>query len=130
MFLGGGSGAFFTWRYMRRKSRAEAFIEEQNYYQEMLADMAKERDYYKRDRDEFRDKVDALSREFIEWRAKADKERVEMKMEIDILRRKTAMMDTCICGDMNCKRRIRVMFDENGAASSINPKEIEPNNEL
>ena len=45
LFIGGGGGAFFTWRYMRRKAKAEAQTEEvnmakavQDAYQQMLAD--------------------------------------------------------------------------------------------
>ena len=33
IFLGGGAGAFFTWKYQRRKAKAEANKEEQDYYQ-------------------------------------------------------------------------------------------------
>ena len=51
LFIGGGGGAFFTWRYMRRKAKAEAQTEEvnmakavQDTYQEMLEDKQKEVD--------------------------------------------------------------------------------------
>lgn len=51
LFLGGGGGAFFTWRYMRRKAKAEAQQAEvetakdkQEYYQRIIEDEV--RDFY------------------------------------------------------------------------------------
>ena len=117
LFIGGGGGAFFTWRYMRRKSRAEAAIEEQNYYQEMVADIAKDRDYYKNERDEMREKVDKLTHAFMDWRLEADNDRSKMKMEIAKLGRKVETMVPFMCGNLQCKNRVRVVFNENGTAS-------------
>ena len=61
LFIGGGGGAFFTWQYQKKKARAEAKAaeaeaanEKQNYYQQNIDDVAKDRDYYKQERDEYR----------------------------------------------------------------------------
>ena len=117
LFVGGGGGAFFTWRYMRRKSRAEAAIEEQNYYQEMVEDIAKDRDYYKAERDEMRKRVDELTHAFMDWRLEADNDRAKMKMEIAKLGRKVETMVPFMCGNMKCNKRVRVVFSEDGTGA-------------
>ena len=98
LFLGGG-GAFFTWRYMRRKAKAEAQQAEvdtakdkQEYYQRMIDDVAKDRDYYKQERDEVRERMDKMAHSFMDWRMEADKDRMDMKMEIARLGRKVELM--------------------------------------
>ena len=80
LLLGGGGGAFFVWRWQRKKAKAEAESAEidaakelQDMYQQMLADaktdredrkaqideLRQERDHYKNDRNELRDRLDA-----------------------------------------------------------------------
>ena len=46
LFIGGGSGAFFTWRYQRKKAKAEAVTAEadaakelQDVYQQLITDI-------------------------------------------------------------------------------------------
>ena len=79
LFVGGGAGAFFTWRYQKKKAKAEAESAEidaakdlQDMYQQMLADaktdredrkaqieeLRQERDHYKNDRNELRERLD------------------------------------------------------------------------
>ena len=79
LFVGGGGGAFFMWKYQRKKAKAEAETAEvdaakelQDMYQQMLADakadredrkvqieeLRQERDHYKNDRNELRDRLD------------------------------------------------------------------------
>ena len=78
LLLGGGGGAFFMWKWQRRKAKAEAREAEtaatkelQDLYQQMLADakadredrlaqneeLRSERDHYKTERNELRDKL-------------------------------------------------------------------------
>lgn len=59
LFIGGGGGAFFTWRFMRRKAKAEAVTAEvdaakdmQDLYQQMLSDTKEEREDRKKQIDE------------------------------------------------------------------------------
>ena len=132
LFIGGGGGAFFTWRYMRRKAKAEAQTEEvnmakavQDAYQPMLADketdledrkkviaeLREERDHYKNDRNELRDRV-----------GKMEDTVLELKREVARNGRMVESMRPFLCYDMKCKKRVRVQVSECEAA------EIEPIN--
>ena len=126
LFIGGGGGAFFTWRYMRRKAKAEAQTEEvnmakavQDAYQQMLADkesdledrkkviaeLREERDHYKNDRNELRDRVDKMENTVL-----------ELKREVARNGRMVENMRPFICYDMKCKKRVRVQVSECEAA--------------
>ena len=132
LFIGGGGGAFFTWRYMRRKAKAEAVQAEveaakdkQDYYQQIIEDVAKDRDYYKQERDEIRERMDKMAHSFMDWRMEADKDRMDMKMQIAKLGRKVEVMAPFMCGDIQCKLRKRVVLSEDGMVKK-EPKDIEP----
>lgn len=135
LFVGGGGGAFFTWRYMRRKARAEAVQaeveaakEKQEYYRAIIDDVAKDRDYYKGERDEIRERMDKMAHSFMDWRMEADKDRMDMKMEIARLGRKVEVMAPFMCGDLQCKLRKRVVLSEDGTPKTNRPKkqDIDP----
>ena len=137
LFIGGGGGAFFTWRYMRRKAKAEAIQAEveaakdkQDYYQQIIEDVAKDRDYYKQERDEVRERMDKMGRSFMDWRMEADKDRMDMKMEIAKLGRRVEVMAPFMCGDLTCKLRKRVVLSEDGVVKAADRKKemknIEP----
>ena len=132
LFLGGGGGAFFTWRYMRRKAKAEAQTEEvnmakavQDAYQQMLADketdledrkkviaeLREERDHYKNDRNELRDRV-----------GKMEDTVLELKREVARNGRMVEMMRPFLCYDLKCKKRQRVQISE-CAEADIEPVE-------
>lgn len=134
LFIGGGGGAFFTWRYMRRKAKAEAQTEEvnmakavQDTYQEMLEDKNKEvednrrlitelredRDHYKRDRNELRDRV-----------GKMEDTVLELKREVARNGRMVESMRPFLCFDQKCKKRVLVRVSE-CAAADIEPVESE-----
>lgn len=134
LFIGGGGGAFFTWRYMRRKAKAEAQTEEvnmakavQDTYQEMLEDKNKEvednhrlitelredRDHYKRDRNELRDRV-----------GKMEDTVLELKREVARNGRMVESMRPFLCFDQKCKKRVLVRVSECTAAD-IEPVESE-----
>ena len=140
LFLGGGGGAFFTWRYMRRKAKAEAqqaevetAKEKQEYYRGIIEDVAKDRDYYKQERDEVRERMDKMAHSFMDWRMEADKDRMDMKMQIAKLRRKVESMAPFLCGDLQCKLRKRVVLSDEGEPKKARKKaDVEPlnNNEL
>ena len=136
LFIGGGGGAFFTWRYMRRKAKAEAIQaeveaakEKQDYYQQIIEDVAKDRDYYKGERDEVRERMDKMARSFMDWRMEADKDRMEMKLEIARLGRKVEVMAPFMCGDLQCKLRKHVVLSDDGTVKPTAKKkqnDIEP----
>ena len=136
LLLGGGGGAFFTWRYMRRKAKAEAMTaeveaakEKQEYYRGIIEDVAKDRDYYKQERDEVRERMDKMAHSFMDWRMEADKDRMDMKMQIAKLGRKVETMVPFMCGDLQCKLRKRVVLSDDGTVKPTKKKEakeIEP----
>ena len=140
LFVGGGGGAFFTWRYLRRKAKAEAVTAEvdaakdmQDLYQQMLADtkeeredrkkqieeLRDERDHYKDERNDLREKVEKLTRSFMDWRLEADNDRSKMKMDIAKLGRKVETMVPFMCGNLTCTDRQRVVLSEDG---TVRPK--------
>ena len=144
LFVGGGGGAFFTWRYLRRKAKAEAVTAEvdaakdmQDMYQQMLEDakrdredrreqveeLRKDRDHYKQERNELREKMDRLTRSFMDWRIEADNDRSKMKMDIAKLGRKVETMVPFMCGNLTCKNRQRVVLSEDGIINQQKKKD-------
>ena len=143
LFIGGGGGAFFTWRYLRRKAKAEAVTAEidatkdmQDMYQQMLEDAKKDRedrreqveelradrDHYKQERNELREKMEQLTRSFLDWRIEADNDRSKMKMDIAKLGRKVETMVPFMCGDLNCKLLQRVTLSDDGTLKTKRPQ--------
>ena len=139
LFIGGGGGAFFTWRYLRRKAKAEAVTAEidatkdmQDMYQQMLEDakndredrreqveeLRKDRDHYKQERNEFREKMEQLTRSFMDWRLEADNDRSKMKMDIAKLSRKVETMIPFMCRNLQCKDRQRVVLSDDGTVKA------------
>ena len=122
LLLGSSGGAFFTWKSIRRKSQAEASQAEnealkgkQDYYQQMMDDIAKDRDYYKKERDCMRDTIKSYD------------------TRIDDLERKVArngrMVESLrpfICTDLSCKLRHHAIISANG---EIDTTEQQPTNE-
>jgi len=110
LLLGSSGGAFFTWKWIRRKSQAEASQAEnealkgkQDYYQQMMDDIAKDRDYYKKERDCMRDTIKSYD------------------TRIDDLERKVArngrMVESLrpfICTNLDCKLRHRATISAAG----------------
>lgn len=136
LFVGGGGGCFFTWRYLRRKAQAEAVQAEvetakdkQEYYRGIIDDVVKDRDYYKQERDEVRERMDKMAHSFMDWRMEADKDRMDMKMQIAKLGRKVESMAPFLCGDLQCKLRKHVVLSDDGIVerkSQKKDKDIEP----
>ena len=142
LFLSGGAGAFFTWKWQKRKAKAEAMTAEvdaakdmQDLYQQMLSDtkeeredrkkqieeLRSERDHYKDERNELRDKMEQLTRSFMDWRIEADNDRSKMKMDIAKLGRKVETMVPFMCGNLTCKDRQRVVLADDG---TVRPKKV------
>jgi hypothetical protein len=122
LLLGSSGGAFFTWKWIRRKSQAEASQAEnealkgkQDYYQQMMDDIAKDRDYYKKERDCMRDTIKSYD------------------TRIDDLERRVArngrMVESLrpfICTNLDCKLRHRATIS---AAGEIDTTEQQPTND-
>lgn len=147
LFVGGGGGAFFTWRYLRRKAKAEAVTAEvdaakdmQDMYQQMLTDakadredrraqveeLRADRDHYKQERNELREKMEKLQRSFIDWRMEADNDRSKMKMDIAKLGRKVEALRPFLCGDLTCRRRQLVTMSDDGMLKTKRTPRKEP----
>ena len=77
--------------------------EKQDYYQQMAADLAKDRDYYKQDRDEHRNRLDDMDRKMRELQAQVARNG-----------RKVDAMVPFMCGDLACKLRRRVVISDDG----------------
>lgn len=139
LFGGGALGGIFTWRWQRKKAKAEAQTEEvnmakavQDAYQQMLADketdledrkkviaeLREERDHYKNDRNELRDRLD-----------NTDKTVRDLQREVARNGRIVEQMRPFICYDQRYKNRVRVMVSECAAAEIPEKKDIEPYNE-
>jgi hypothetical protein len=127
LFLGGGGGAFFTWRYMRRKAKAEAQTEEvnmakavQDTYQEMLDDKNKEVADNQRLIAELREDRDHYKQGYIEMRNRQDKtEEMVRDLQMQVARngRMVEAMRPFLCFDTKCKKRQRVQASECEAAN-------------
>ncbi len=118
MLFGGGLLSLVTWKIARRKAaaeatqaeavakqaeaeaekaRAEAAKEKQDYYQQMIKDVAADRDYYKNESDEYRGKL------------KQYDERInDLERRVARNGRIVEAMRPFLCGDLGCKRRQRV----------------------
>jgi predicted RNase H-like nuclease (RuvC/YqgF family) len=133
LFVGGGAGAFFTWRYQRRKARAEAEQAEvdaakelQGMYQTMLADaneylkdardkvegLRQERDHYKQERNEMRDKIGKMEEEMAKMKKDQLARDIDTDRKIAKLGRKVESMSHFLCGDLSCKMRQRVVLND------------------
>ena len=141
LFVGGGAGAFFTWRYQRKKAKAEAMQAEidaekdkQDYYQQLLEDykshhdeLRSEREHYKNERNELREDMKKMDEEVQSMkRLWVDKE-IEMDRKIAQLGRKVEAMRPFLCGDLKCKKRQLVRLSdkeesEEKAGEALNDK--------
>ena len=131
LFVGGGGGAFFMWRYQKRKAKAEAVTAEveaakdmQELYKKMIdhsneyldeADkkfdaMRDERDSYKADNDELRQKIDKLTKMFYELKTESEKERAELRVEITSVKSQMHWMESNTCIVEDCKLRQIIVF--------------------
>ena len=155
LFGGGALGGIFTWRWQRKKAKAEAQTEEvnmakavQDTYQEMLEDKNKEvednhrliaelredRDHYKKGYVEMRDEVEKLSKDFYDFKRDTENERQKMKSDIARNTRIAESSRPFMCGlAPDCAKCVPVIISDEG---TVNPKgkrgakhEIEPNNE-
>ena len=140
LFIGGGGGAFFTWRWMRRKAKAEAQTEEvnmakevQDTYQQMLKDKDVEVQDKNRiikelreDRDHYRQMVS----EMVKRQDNTDETVRDLQMQVARNGRMVEMMRPFLCYDIKCKKRQRVPQSECEAHDiPAEPRDIEPYND-
>ena len=153
LLLGGGCGAFFTWRWQRRKAAAEAKEKEaeaksaevdmaqkvQDTYQQMLKDKDEEVQDKNRliaelraDRDHYRQIVSEMAR-----RQDSTDEKVrDLQAQVARNGRLVESMRPFQCYDLKCRKRVRAQISECEEAETTTddtkpkPNDIEPNNEL
>ena len=156
LFGGGALGGIFTWRWQRKKAKAEAKSAEvdmaqklQDTYQQILDDKQKEvddnhrlikelredRDHYKQGYVEFRDQVDKLQKEFRDFRNETEEQRTQMKRDIARNGRQLECLRPFLCGREGCAIRVPVIVSPNGEIEkTIRPKtkmnDIEPENDI
>jgi hypothetical protein len=143
LFVGGGGGCFFTWRWMNRRARAEAKEKEaeaksaevdmaqkvQDTYQQMLEDKQKEvddnhrliselredRDHYKKDRNELREQLDKLIKDFYDFKRETEDERQKMKSDIARNTRIAESSRPFMCGlAPDCAKCVPVIISDEG----------------
>lgn len=148
LFVGGGGGCFFTWRWMNRRAKAEAKEKEaeaksaevdmaqkvQDTYQEMLEDKNKEvadnqrliaelredRDHYKKGYIEMRDEVEKLSKDFYDFKRDTENERQKMKSDIARNTRIAESSRPFMCGlAPDCAKCVPVIISDEG---TVKPK--------
>lgn len=141
LLFGGSVISIVTWRFARRKAyaeakqaeaearkaEAEAQQEKQNYYQQIIDDIAKDRDYYKQAYQEMRDRTDKLAKSVTDWRLESEDERMNLKRDVMRLGRKVDAMTPFMCGDLGCRLRQRVTISAEGVVDTKPAqKDIEP----
>ena len=107
LFIGGGGGAFFTWRWQRKKAKAEAKTAEadaakelQDVYQQLIQDIKTDRDDLRKRQDELEESVRSLQREVARYG------------------RMVANMRPFLCGRTNCPNRVLVTISDDGEAET------------
>ena len=152
LLFGGSLISIVTWRFSRQKAaaeakeaeakakqaeaeaekaKAEALMEKQNYYQQMVEDVTKDRDYYKQDRDEQREKLDKLTRSVMDWKRETDQTIDDLRRQVARNGRQMEAMRPFMCADLKCKKRQLVARLEDVAVKGdgIGHQEIEPLNQ-
>ena len=138
IFGGGALGGLLTWKFTRRKAmadaetaeaeaeqkKAEAEQERQNYYQQIIDDISKDRDYYKQERDELRGKLDNVFDELRELKKTGEEERANLRTTIDTLTHRVDSMIPLLCFNKECQ--MRVSTNESCAAKAKKQKKVGP----
>lgn len=150
LFLGGGGGAFFTWRWMNRRAKAEAKEKEaeaksaemdavknmQEAYEKMFTNvnkylddasvkvdgMRKERDYYQQRMEETQEKFDKFNRTVMDWKQNTDDTIDDLKRKVARNGRQIEMMRPFMCGKLDCTMRQHVVLSDDGTFKTKRPK--------
>ena len=118
LFIGGGSGAFFTWRYQRKKAKAEAVTAEadaakelQDVYQQLITDIKTDRDEQKAYINELKEDRNHLRKDRDDLRKRQDDlEQQVRSLQKDVARngRMVECMRPFLGGKSGCKDRMPV----------------------
>lgn len=140
LFGGGALGGIFTWRWQRKKAKAEAQTEEvnmakavQDTYQQMLEDKQKEVEDNHRLIAELREDRDHYKQGYIEMRNRQDKtEEMVRALQREVARngRMVESMRPFLCYDTKCKKRVRVAQSATEAIDCPEKHDIDPENDI
>ena len=126
----------------------DKMLDQVNHYIEdatgKMEEMRSERDRYKKERNELRDRFERLENTLHQMRTEYQTEKSDTDRKIAQLGRKVEAMRPFLCGDMLCKKRQRVAVLEDEAAEPTKPsktskaktaepqepKELEPINNI
>ena len=118
LFIGGGSGTFFTWRFQRKKAKAEAVTAEadaakelQDVYQQLITDIKTDRDEQKAYINELKEDRNHLRKDRDDLRKRQDDlEQQVRSLQKDVARngRMVECMRPFLCGKSGCKDRMPV----------------------
>lgn len=138
LFLGGGGGAFFTWRYLRQQEKAKAkeaeanavsaetsaVKEVQDVYQQLIADMKADRNEQKvyiqelkDDRRNLREDRDGLR----ERQDKMEEQIRDLQKDVDRNGRQLECLRPLLCGRRDCQDRLTVTITRDGSSAMASP---------
>ena len=137
LLLGGGCGGFFTWRWQRKKAKAEANTAEadaakelQDVYQQLIADIKTDRDEQKAYIQELKEDRRHLREDRDDLRKRQDvlEEQVRgLQREVARNGRIVECMRPFLCGRENCAIRVPVSISTTGEIEKpVEMKDIEP----
>ena len=137
LLLGGGCGGFFTWRWQRKKAKAEANTAEadaakelQDVYQQLIADIKTDRNEQKAYIQELKEDRRHLREDRDDLRKRQDvlEEQVRgLQREVARNGRIVECMRPFLCGRENCAIRIPVSISSTGEIEKpMEIKDIEP----
>ena len=122
LFIGGGGGAFFTWRWQRKKAKAEAKTAEadaakelQDVYQQLVQDIKTARDEQKAYIQELKEDRSHLRKDRDDLRKRQDELEEQVRgLQREVARngRMVANMRPFLCGLLACKNRTPVTISE------------------
>lgn len=135
LFIGGGGGAFFTWRYQRKKAKAEAKREEadaakelQDVYQQLIVDIKADREEQKAYIGELKEDRAHLRKDRDDLRKRQDELEEQVRsLQRDVARnsRMVGFMRPLLCGREDCAIRVPVTISDAGVVRP-GKTEIEP----
>ena len=133
---GGGIGTFCTWRYTRRKEKAEAETAEvnaakevQDVYQQLIDDVKRDRNEQKEYISELKDDRRHLREERDELRDRIDKtDEMVRNLQREVARngRQIELMRPFLCYDQKCKKRQLAVTSGTEVSDESRQKDIEP----
>ena len=122
---GGGIGTFFTWKYTKRKEKAEADTAVQDVYQQLIADIKTDRDEQKSYIQELKEDRRHLREERDELRNRQDKledDIFQLKRQVARNGRMVECLRPLVCGRRGCPDRLPAELLEDGVAEEVDKK--------